>query len=134
MPKTKLGLSLVCAALACACESSAEEQCTDLIEAVCQRVSTCTEEITATKLPAGFESDCLKQVEQSAGVCAKAVEVSSSYDDCIDDIEALSCDDFLSIDNDNSLSIGLPATCKGVIKVSGPAAESDEPRPQPVGL
>jgi hypothetical protein len=59
----------------------------------------------------------VKQVEQSAGVCSKAVDVSSSYDECMDEIKESECEDFLTIGSDSSVEIGFPSSCKGVIKV-----------------
>ena len=116
MSKTSLGFSLVFATLATSCGPSAEEQCTDLIETVCKRVRVCTEEATDEKLPASFESECVKEVEKSAGVCSKATDVSSSYDDCVDDLESIDCEDFLTGSGED-ITIGFPSTCKGVIKV-----------------
>jgi hypothetical protein len=117
MSKTILGFSLVLAALACACGGSAEEQCHDLIESVCHRVNTCTEEISDTKLPTSFEGECEDAVEAAAGSCDKAVDVTSSYDKCMDDIKALPCEDFLMIDDPANPSVAIPSTCRGVIKV-----------------
>ena len=117
MSKTKLGLSLVLAAFALACSPSAEEQCTDLLETICERVTFCTEEITDTDAPPGFASECVKQVEKSAGVCSKAVDVSSSYDECMDEIKDSKCENFLTIGSDESVDIAFPAACKGVIQV-----------------
>ena len=116
MSKSSLGFSLVFAAVASACGPSAEEQCTDLMETICKQVRVCTEEATGEKLPASFESDCVKEVEQAAGVCSKATDVSSSYDDCVDDIESVECKDFLTGTGED-INIGFPTSCRGVIKV-----------------
>lgn len=116
MSKSSLGFSLVFAAVASACGPSAEEQCNDLMGTICKQVRICTEESTGDKLPASFESDCVKEVEKAAGVCSQATDVSSSYDDCVDDIESSDCEDFLTGSGAN-ISIGFPTSCKGVIKV-----------------
>jgi hypothetical protein len=116
MSKSRLGFSLVFAVLAVACGDSAEEQCNDLISSICKRVLVCTEEITGSKSPAGSESQCVEEVQKSAGVCSRAVDVSSSYDKCIDEIDEIPCDNFLA-DEDGTINIGFPASCKGVIQV-----------------
>ena len=133
MVSTRLGLSLVWMTLACGCSDSPEEQCKDLLGAVCTRVTRCTEELTDTMAPAGFESECVKRVEQSTGVCENAVDVASSYDTCMDEIEGASCDALLTIrPSDNKLTIIFPASCKGVIKVES-RQPIDSPEPRVVG-
>ncbi|HKP60369.1 MAG TPA: hypothetical protein VJV78_26770 [Polyangiales bacterium] len=130
MVSTRLGSSLVWMMLACGCSDSPEEQCSDLLAAVCTRVTMCTEELTDTMAPEGFESECVKRVEQSTGVCENAVDVASSYDTCMDEIEGGSCDDLLTIrPSDDKLTVILPTSCKGVIKVdSRQPIDSPEPR------
>lgn len=133
MVSTRLGLSLVWMALACGCSDSPEELCKDLLGAVCTRVTMCTEELTATMAPEGFASQCVKQVEQSTGVCEKAVDVASSYDTCIDELEGASCNALLTIRaSDNKVTTILPASCKGVIKVES-RQPIDSPEPRVVG-
>src|SRR5262245_12607414 len=128
MAKTKLGVGLVWMALACGCNDSPEEQCRDLLGAICKRVTMCGEELRDSMAPEGFESACVKQSEQSTGGCENAVEVSSSYDTCLDEIEDASCDDFLTIrPSDDKITVVFPDSCKGVVKV-GPRITSEEPR------
>ena len=134
MATTRLGVGLVWMALACGCNDSPEEQCKALLGAICKRVTMCGEELSDSTAPEGFESECVKQAEQSTGVCENAVDVTSSYDTCMDEIEDASCDDFLTIRaSDDKITIVFPASCKGVVKVESPRT-SDEPRVAGVGL
>jgi hypothetical protein len=130
---TRLGLSLVWMTLACGCNDSPEEQCKALLGAVCTRVTMCTEKLTDTMAPEGFESECVKRVEQSTGICENAVDVASSYDTCMDEIEGTACDDLLTIRaSDDKITIIFPTSCKGVIKVES-RQPIDSPEPRVVG-
>ena len=87
------------------CGKSPEEQCTDLIADVCARVPDCAASSGLT------EAICKQQVAALIP-CGRAVDVTSSYDECITEINTFSC---TTLFPNNTLV--LPANCMGVIQI-----------------
>jgi hypothetical protein len=72
------------------CGDDPEDQCKDLVEAVCSKLAECTAEASGLK-----ESDIKSQcVEQSGKACEGAGEAKGDVDDCIDAVNETSCGDF----------------------------------------
>ena len=74
------------------------EKCEDLVNNICELVVEC-----------GFDtlSSCKSTFKASGFDCERAVDVSSSYESCMEDIDAQTCSTFLNGD--------LPESCNGVI-------------------
>ncbi|HKU42175.1 MAG TPA: hypothetical protein VJR89_28650 [Polyangiales bacterium] len=116
---SKLSFALLLAVLSLACGGpDPEQQCEDLLKTICKRARVCGEEVLGEKAPANFESDCVENVQDTAldKDCSHAVDVTSSYDTCIDEIESSSCDDFLDVSG-SGVKIDPPASCSKVIRL-----------------
>lgn len=49
--------------------------------------------------------------------CKNAVEIGPTYDQCLSDIDAMDCQRW-NVPDDQLASVGVPATCQGVVRVS----------------
>lgn len=104
---TRIPLRWACAlavsSLLSAC-GSAESDCENLAEKLCDRLDECVD------LQESPESctDTLVDTLQ----CSRAVEVSDDYDDCISDVESVSCDELVP-----GGQLDLPNACMGVILI-----------------
>ena len=120
MKRAYLGMVLVSLLSAGACsDENPEDQCRALLETTCRRIRECGEELTGEKLPSSFDDECVESVMKGVGGkgCEAAVDVSSSYDQCIDTLNDLECDELLSEGPDGMLDPTLPNSCSKVIKV-----------------
>jgi len=91
----------------CGGSSSPEDKCEDFVDTVCDRLSSCVGEEDT--------DDCVREGEDALG-CARVTSVSSTYDDCIDDLEDTSCEALLDTDEDGNSTPALPLTCRGVLR------------------
>lgn len=91
---------LVVCFLGIGCAPSPAEQCDTFVATFCDKVVECV---------GGASSDCVAATNKIIS-CERAVDVSSSYGKCLDDIDRISCASF--IQNGNAV---LPATCLGVV-------------------
>lgn len=83
-----------------ACGNDAPEQCEALFTAVCQKFSDC--------LGADFDT-CFDANANSPPACSEADDVSSSYDQCLDEVRSASCAVVQASPNE------LPPSCANVI-------------------
>jgi len=72
-----------------ACGDSAEDQCKDVVDAVCDKIAECSDLEGDAALD--LESQCLRALTPS---CGEADEELDSADECVDAIKGASCDDF----------------------------------------
>jgi len=72
-----------------ACGESAEDQCKDVIDAVCDKIAECSDLEGDAALD--LESQCLRTLKPS---CEGADNELDSVDECVDAIKGASCDDF----------------------------------------
>jgi len=96
-------------------EDSAVDKCNTLQTTVCTRIADCSVEgglIGASERDAAYD-DCSSGVEQGLD-CSNAVDVSSSYDTCIDDLNGATCDTVVAFIQDPE-NVGLPDSCSEVI-------------------
>ena len=84
-----------------ACGDDPAEQCEELFRAICQKLSTC--------VGADF-NQCFEDGANSPPACSEADGVSSSYDQCLSDVEGATCDAVQANPNQ------LPASCVNVIE------------------
>jgi hypothetical protein len=111
------GLGMVLVASACGGgESSPEEQCEDLVETVCDRVTSCLD-VPSEK------AACIRGAGEGLD-CSAAKSVNDRYDTCMDQIERASCDALVDFDADGDLVILLPESCGAVIEVGRLGAPS----------
>ena len=93
-----LGLSFSLALSACG--DDAAEQCEELFTAVCQRLTECA--------GADFNA-CFNANANSPPPCSEADDVSSRYDQCLDEVRGATCD-VVAANPDQ-----LPVSCSNVI-------------------
>lgn len=53
----------------------------------------------------------------AAAQCKRAVQISGGYNQCLSDIDAMDCQRW-NVPEDQLSTVGLPATCQGVVLVS----------------
>ena len=110
------GLLLV----ACGGDKSPVEKCDDLINVVCDRGVQCVGSTVGT------HAQCVQQIQQSLS-CGAAKSVSATYDRCIDQLNADSCQVLFPPDPDTGEpTLMLPADCMSVIltREAPPAAQN----------
>jgi hypothetical protein len=71
------------------CGDSPEDQCKDLVEAVCSKLAECTAGVGISS--GDIKSQC---VSQSGKACEGAQETKGDVDACIDAVNDTSCGDF----------------------------------------
>lgn len=95
-------------------EPSPGDQCTALIETICDRGVDCS--VSEGKLDksqsAAEYDDCVTEVKNVLD-CSRAVDVEPEYPDCIDDLQATSCD--VVVGGIESGEGFLPGSCTAVI-------------------
>lgn len=105
MPTT-LGCLVIVLMCGCGAEESAVEKCDDLVDVLCDRGIQCL---------GGTHSECVQAV-QSQLPCGSAKAVSSSYDRCIDQLQAGSCSSLFPVNPQSGQpEIRLPADCMSVV-------------------
>jgi phage-related minor tail protein len=72
-----------------ACGESAEDQCKEVMDAVCDKVVECSKAEGDAALD--LENKCLQALKPS---CGEAKSELDSVDACISEIKSASCDDF----------------------------------------
>lgn len=100
------GLSIVALALIASVASTGPDPeavaaCHDLVELVCERAVECD--------PTRDARDCEDDVEDDFGNCDEALAVEGDTEECFDDLEAATCDELFSGDEDK-----LPRSCEDV--------------------
>lgn len=89
----------VCLALV-GCAPSPAEQCDTFVDTFCAKVAECT----------GTSANKCVAEASTALACSRAVDVTDSYDACLNDLDREPCTAFIQ----NGAPV-LPADCKGVI-------------------
>ena len=93
-------------------EETPQEKCEAFYDLVCDRLVECA----GTSLPTDYKKTCIDALEKERS-CSRAVEVSDSYDDCIDDFGSLECNTLFPINPlTNNRTTALPSACVGAIK------------------
>lgn len=118
MQKLSLVYLAIIAFAACGSSTrSAEDQCNDLLLAICKRAQTCLEKLAGEKAPSRFRSLCVSAIQDAAlgESCSHAVDVTDNYDQCIDEIESASCDEYILVTGDAEFTIAAPDSCSRVI-------------------
>lgn len=77
------------------CGDSAEDQCKETTDALCDKFAMCSDLEGDAAL--NLENKCLKALKPS---CAEADKELPSVDECLDAIKHASCDDFEAGDDD----------------------------------
>ena len=98
--------------------SPAQAKCEGFADAWCGRALNCYVEVG--RLASAGLADQLaacKRVAVAAVPCEKAVDVGPSYESCISEINAMSCERW-DVPVDQLPTIQPPASCTGVIKVA----------------
>jgi hypothetical protein len=72
-----------------ACGESAEDQCKDVVDAVCDKIAECSDAEGDAALD--LENECLRALKPS---CGGADNELDSVDACVDAIKDASCGDF----------------------------------------
>ncbi len=106
--------------LALACGDSedpkATDKCETLVTSYCDRVVSCA--VNAGVLAANYSADDLRDDCElslhSDAMCDEAVQVSSSYNQCIRDAKSQPCDDVNGALTSGA-EIPLPDSCKGAV-------------------
>jgi len=115
--KSIVGTVVVLVAVCCggcsADEPTPSEKCDRLVELSCTKVRACYEENGFGA--AGSQSDCVEGFKQQLP-CGKAVSVDKSYDDCLQDLEALSCARAYPVKGGG---LKYPSNCQPVIYFPG---------------
>ena len=115
--RTAAAVLLATCAAACDDEGpSPQDECEMLMDTICDRIEACGREALDEPPPADFHETCV-ETQQTVIDCSTAVSVGASYPSCIDDLETVACEDFLTVDANGEANLTLPATCQGVIMV-----------------
>lgn len=77
------------------CGESAEDQCNDVVNAVCEKFAECSDKEGDDALD--LENECLRGLRP---VCQKAENELDSVDECVDAINDAKCEDFEAGDGD----------------------------------
>lgn len=97
-------------------EPSPREKCEALFDVLCESVGECYNERNGLDGSSVLRDLCVERFA-SAGSCERAVAVTPSYDQCLDRLNNLNCDEFFDEDGRVSDDYSLPATCRTVIQV-----------------
>lgn len=108
----RLGFALLVPLFSACEEETPEEKCEAFYELVCDRLTECA----GTALPSDYEETCIDALESERS-CSAAVDVSDSYDTCIDDFGSAECNTLFPINPlTNNRTTVLPSACRGAIK------------------
>ena len=104
-------IAVACACVVSACsggdEAGAVEKCDRFVDTLCDRIVSCIGNIT--------HGECVQVSQQEVG-CGAALEVSESYDRCIDQFSTFSCSILFPVDPiTGQPETELPADCVGVL-------------------
>lgn len=91
------------------------QRCDDLVNDICDRAVQCAPQ-------QGTHADCVQAVQQIVA-CGMAKKIGTSYDRCVQQIKADSCQIlFPTNPNTGQMALSLPADCNGVIQSFEPGA------------
>lgn len=119
----------VCAALgAGACSSddggskpngaSAPQKCEDFAHAWCSRAVNCLVQLgTLTQANASQNLSECENEALSVLPCSKAVQVSSTYDQCMSEVQSLDCSVW-NVSSDKLGSVSPPTSCQKIILIN----------------
>ena len=97
-------------------DASPREKCDALFDVFCESVGECFNERNDLEGSRALRDLCMERI-QASGTCDGAVAVTASYDQCIDGLHALSCDELFDEDNRISDDFSVPSNCRTVIQV-----------------
>lgn len=111
-------LCVVVALWGCGGENGASprEKCEALFEAFCESVGECYNERNDLEGSSLVRDFCVERIQASA-LCEGAVAVTSSYDQCLEGLHVLSCDELFDQDDQLRDDFNVPSNCRTVVQV-----------------
>jgi len=89
-------------------DKSPKEHCQDLVDMICDRIVECLADAR------GMHDACVRGFE-SVQSCSSVKSIGETFDDCMDQIDARSCQSLFPTVSGGMASISLPQACSGVL-------------------